>query len=413
MIRNKTIKIKFFKKLLSFPLITVPLFVSTCFLLFSNYWFYSFSNYEPRPKFWDLYNDINLWWPCFKKVGLDVFGIDPNASITSCANFNYGYFSIFSFAIHNLLTGNIIIWGVLQIALFVFLFSWVYLRKNLPGLSINSVLALLSPGIFLLFASGNMDIEIICLIFISSILVNTKKEKAGLTIICLTVLFKFYTFPLMILILIFVKRKTSLFYGCALIVFSSLVILYQFITNPPAPFPSGGQNKFGAMIVGNYSRKLGMPISNFQALFLGIFFVILILIFMCYLYVRTDKPDLGSLRQLNASDELILINFLFMSLTSVTCYFLALNVDYRLTFIILSGISLSYLPNYKIKYITKIFPFFWQVSLWFVFPFFDLEKYIGLDLQPIGDISLIGTIAYIIFQSVLYLKLIISKIKLF
>jgi hypothetical protein len=33
-----------------------------------------------------------------------------------------------------------------------------------------------------------------------------------------------------------------------------------------------------------------------------------------------------------------------------------------------------------------------------VFPFADFKEYIGLDLQPLGDFFMIGTIAYFIFQ---------------
>ena len=64
----------------------------------------------------------------------------------------------------------------------------------------------------------------------------------------------------------------------------------------------------------------------------------------------------------------------------------------------MAGIGLQGLPEVKVKYISSVFPYVWLLSLWIVFPFADFKKYIGLDLQPLGDIFMIGTIAYFIFQ---------------
>ena len=41
-------------------------------LLYSNFGFYSFAEYKPRPEFWDL-NNAPMWWDCYKNVGLNVF----------------------------------------------------------------------------------------------------------------------------------------------------------------------------------------------------------------------------------------------------------------------------------------------------------------------------------------------------
>ena len=87
-----------------------------------------------------------------------------------------------------------------------------------------------------------------------------------------------------------------------------------------------------------------------------------------------------------------------MATTSVCCYLATLNVDYRLTFVALAGVALLQIPHVKIKYISAIFPYVWLLSLWIVFPFAALEKYIGVDIQPIGDLLMIGTVSYFIFQ---------------
>ena len=87
-----------------------------------------------------------------------------------------------------------------------------------------------------------------------------------------------------------------------------------------------------------------------------------------------------------------------MAVASITCYLATLNVDYRLTFIALSGIALMQIPHIKVKFFSGFFPYIWLLSLWVAFPFFLLKKYIGVDLQPVGDIAMLWTISYLIFQ---------------
>jgi hypothetical protein len=62
-------------------------------------------------------------------------------------------------------------------------------------------------------------------------------------------------------------------------------------------------------------------------------------------------------------------------------------------------------PELKVKYISSVFPYIWLLSLWIVFPFANFKKYIGLDLQPLGDFFMIGTIAYFIFQAFFVFKI--------
>jgi hypothetical protein len=107
--------------------------------------------------------------------------------------------------------------------------------------------------------------------------------------------------------------------------------------------------------------------------------------------------------------ELQYINFLIMAGTSITCYIAALNVDYRLTFIALAGISLLQAPQLKVKFVSAVFPYVWLLSLWIVFPGLELKKYIGIDLQPLGDIMMVGTISYFIFQGFYIFKLLKYK----
>ena len=95
---------------------------------------------------------------------------------------------------------------------------------------------------------------------------------------------------------------------------------------------------------------------------------------------------------------------MILASASIACYIPALNVDYRLTFVALSGMALFKLPQIRVKYVTDLFPYIWLASIWVAFPFAGLKQYIGLDIQPLGDIAMIGTIAYFAFQLVFAIK---------
>ena len=124
------------------------------------------------------------------------------------------------------------------------------------------LLAMFSPGIFLLFASGNMDIQIICMLLVSASLIISKNEKIALSLIFVTALFKFYSAPVLVLALFLVKRKDSRIFGVSLIFIMIFIIAYQMITNPIPPFLYGAQNHFGSGIFDNYLRKIGINVSE-------------------------------------------------------------------------------------------------------------------------------------------------------
>ena len=387
----------FLKKILKNQLIVILVFfVINVALLYSNFGFYSFARYNPRPEFWDLYNTTGLW-NCYKAVGLDLFLSTPSP-LDVCRNFNYGYFSMLSMGLTTSIYSSIKFWGFLQIMVFVFLVVRIYFRDNFMHKTGIYSLVLFSPGIFLLYTSGNMDIQIICLLLIANQFIVSGKEKSGLTLICITALLKFYTAPILLIIVLIVKRKNSRAYGLMLIFFTAFIILYQLIKTPPTAFPDGAQNKFGSGIFDNYARKVGITMSKLQGDFLGMIFLFVVLLLIIFCYKKLSNINSNPLVKLTNNEELLAVNFLIMAGTSIVCYLAALNVDYRLTFIALAGIALLSLPELKVKYISSVFPYVWLLSLWIVFPFVELKKYIGVDLQPIGDLMMIGTISYFIFQ---------------
>jgi hypothetical protein len=384
-------------------------YIAIVALLYSNFGFYSFAEYKPRPEFWDL-NNAPMWWDCYKNVGLNVF-LSTESPLDVCRNFNYGYFSMVSMGLTTSLYSGVKFWGFLQIIVFVFLLVKIYFCDVLKHQKYIFLLALFSPGLFLLYTSGNMDMQIICALLIANRLIVSGKEKRGLTLICITALLKFYTAPILLITTLIVKRKNSRAYGSMLIFCTASIILYQLIKTPPTAFPDGAQNKFGSGIFDNYARKAGIDMSKFQGELLGLLFlfVALFLIIFCY-YKYTPLKDNTSLK-LSKLQHMLALNYLMMAGTSIACYLGGLNVDYRLTFIALAGIALFQIPHTRVKFVSALYPYFWMLSLWIAYPFANFKKFIGLDLQPLGDIFMISTIAYFIFQGFFLFKLLVSSNK--
>lgn len=402
------------RKVPNYILVGTFLFIVSMVLLYSNIIIYSLNFYKPRPAYWDLTNGINPLWNCFKSSGLKLFSLDSVTfpSLESCRNFNYGYFSVASFGLFHIISRNQNFWGVLQVFTFCILIGRTFFDgENKKGSILIFILALGSPGIFLLEASGNMDIQIVSLILLALLFFRRGNVKFAVLLISLSALFKFYSSPLLLIFTLILKKKNDRIFGFTLMLITGFIIIFQMLWTPIPPFPGGAQNKFGAMIIGNYMRKAGFSVSNFQGEILGIF-IVLLFVLILFIFRFKSSSYIKSTPDLTSDLEEIRYRHLYffvMALTSIVCYFSALSVDYRLVFVSLAGLSLLQLNQEKVRIATKFFPYVFFVSLWFVFPFAYLSKYFGKDLQPIGDIALMATIAYFIFQSIFSLKFLIKE----
>lgn len=396
---NKIVLVNYMKAL-------IPLLAVTFGLLNSPLGFYGFSEYSPRPKFWDLGGGINIMWPCFKNVGLGMFTLDVTTypDISGCRNHTYGYFAAFSFGLQHILNSSVAFWGTVHILVFFLIVTKIYFLKDSTSNLLSNILGLFSPGIFLLMASGNMDLQIVYMLLIASICIATKKEKSALTLIFFASLLKFYALPVLFLTLLVLKRKTSQVYGFFLALSAVSIILYQMIRTPLVSFPDGAQNKFGMGIMDNYIRVLGFAMSPLQGQVIGMVALVFAFLTIAYCYKKFTSVKFDYLTELTIKQKMLYASFMLMSSASIACYIPALNVDYRLTFVALSGMALFKLPQVRVKYATSLFPYIWLTSIWIVFPFAGLKQYIGIDLQPVGDIAMIGTIAYFAFQLVFAIK---------
>lgn len=402
------------RKIPSYILIGAIFSILSLSMLYSNLVIFSLEFYKPRVPYWDLNSDINPLWDCFQTSGLKLFLLDLNTfpSLDGCRNFTYGYFSIASFGLFHFISSNATFWGIVQIIAFNLFIAGFYFQKIRKNKLILSLLALFSPGVFLLLASGNMDIQIIILLLLASHLLQRGNEKLALMLVCITALFKYYTSPILFILYFLVRNKSSKLFGVFLMFATAALILFQMVYTPIPPFPAGAQNKFGISIFSNYARKAGVEISQLQGGALGMLLLVTALAIIYLFYYRTKSKTFFLDVNFPVKDEMSYWSFIILAGTSFVCYVTALNADYRLTFFALAGISLIQIPQVQIKFVTRLFPFIWLASLWFSFPSAYFSQYIGLDLQPLGDIAMVGTMSYLIFQSFFVFKLLRRKVVL-
>jgi len=271
---------------------------------------------------------------CFRDIGLNVYKVQSG----NCS-YNYGESLIRILHILGLGKDSINTVGFLFIALFIIAFV-ESLRIIQPSASIRiQVLAIvffLSPPVMLLLERGNFDSLIYFLLVISIVLRVKKRNKSSILILIASVLFKFYTFPVLVFFLFSNDRwkqskKTNLL---VLLVPISLVLqdlhrISQGFSIPNPMWFAFGSSKFPWAT----ARILGIDLPRSLQLLAGAGLSVLIL-----LLINRFEGKLPQYRELKrvcleASENSKLMTQC-MALIFVVSYFTGMSYIYRLVFAI-------------------------------------------------------------------------------
>lgn len=244
------------------------------------------------------------------------------------------------------------------------------------------LLTLISPPLWLAFERGNADLLICLLVLISAYFSFKNKVHFTVAILLLTTLIKFYTFPLLILILWRQRRTIHWFISVVLIVTTSYIIFTDIqMQNLQQP----GSFAFGSPVVTFWinalSSNLNLPINEVSIRIgqvLGILILGMIaLIFFTKLKV---KSQLSNSAYYSLSDHC----FYSLGVVYVTCFTLGMSYDYRLIFSALAGVffirSFENLGNLR-----WWFGICWLLSLWLSVFGFGLSPKMHLLIQWIGN----------------------------
>lgn len=137
---------------------------------------------------------------CFKDIGLNVYKVQSG----NCS-YNYGESLIRTLHILGLGEDSTNTVGFVFIALFIFAYvESLRVLQPLPSLRIQvlAIIFFLSPPVMLLLERGNFDSLIYLLLVVSIILRIKKRNISSILVLLTSILFKFYTFPVLVFYLL-------------------------------------------------------------------------------------------------------------------------------------------------------------------------------------------------------------------
>jgi hypothetical protein len=316
---------------------------------------------------------------CYKSIGFDIY----NYPIGHECAYNYGSWLMRTISFIGLGERHTYVVGSIFIVLISYLVAFVMTRNTLTRSSLFfGLLIFISPPIMLLLERGNIDTLMFVLVTLSALIIASGNLNTGLFVIFITVLYKFYTVGLAILLAFFCRSKVNLFIWLSVISLAVVQILNDFRSGPG--FINTEWTSFGAPVFGIYLKYFNIKIPYLLSLIFGF----LILILATWFVSRTWTPLYKIYKELqNASLETIpsYYLFIFFAIIHTTCYILGMNFDYRLimlaiaNFILMSQAGLRPVTNLIIG-ITTVLIMWTSYNLQFS--------------QPVGDI-LIGIVTAI------------------
>lgn len=339
---------------------------------------------------------------CYKIIGDDVF----SAGSSNCTGYIYGsnllnFINAIDLSSHNGYLIGLIIMLLISVLLAV-LASNFQLKFSQPVWYIFALL--FSPGVWFLLERGNIDGWIFILLFISFCLLKNN-QILSLLLIFISAIFKFYTLPVLIILLLVAKSKFM-----RLIVFSffvlATIIIIKDLKLIKSDFPFTIYTSFGSPAVGMYLRETALlfqfnllKISDLHTHFIGL---------LCFIVFTIIYSRLSSKYTPNfAADNSIKLNFdyreslIFIFGSSfLSCYIFGMNYDYRLIFAGVSALALQMnrFPDHMSKLIRVII----VLALWLSAFSFGLGGKYFIALSFVGDIC-IGILASLVLLELIYL----------
>ena len=350
-----------------------------------------------------LYGDS---YQVISAAGCDLEGIEKlflfNPERPECY-YTYGSLLLRLLHILQITTDHLIPVAIFSISLTLILcFSQVAKLKNMKR-SFYSLVVLASPGVWLLFERGNFDWLIFGLVVFSGYLCKRKNYFASAAVITISALFKFYTFPLLIIPFIFATKKTRfLIIMIALIALPICVmeasradvggLVYTLTATYGVNFMGLTLNAFGELL--NVSYKLSAPLS----LFLGLFISVLLL-----LTNRLRWLSYNNLAKSIGENTLTDPIFLLLSCTYLFSYAAGSSYDYRLIFLV--GLILRIVAFTQSVKPTRFWAIIGFLAVWLTYFYAGFDNYLTDILRLTGNIC-----QYLIFLALA--KIVLKSLKL-
>jgi hypothetical protein len=337
-------------------------------------------------RYWSAWgggNFLDTWQilkyaKCYETVGLSVY---ENTG-TECSNYLYGRTLLQLLSFLRIDASLTQFFGYTFLLLLAISLSMVFPIKNGRDCLVFT-LVLFSPPVMLLADRGNFDI----LVFF--ILIHVAKSTArgnfllAYILLSITVLLKYYTAPVFLLLIFYSKLPREKILGAVLLLTCS-GLAFRDIAITDAQYPHGSDAQFGFTVWGEYLNKFSSTqVNEIQIYFISatVFISILILTF-----ISSQKFVRQNFEIPNTSDWKSFAFWIFL-IVSISCYFGGMNFDYRLiffasTFLLVGRAHSCSFPQLLINSMV--------VVLWLSFP--------SGGLQPLGDLVVEIAVSYTLIR---------------
>ena len=248
------------------------------------------------------------------------------------------------------------------------------------------ILIFISPPFHYLIERGNFDTLIILVLLISCIFISRGKLIFGSIFLGIASVIKFYTLPVLLIYLLYLKFSKSkhMKFHLAIGIITGLIVFrdYLHIRGILGSGTGGYGGTFGLKSIALYANHLS---TYFNTTFV---FLVTILSFTLVIFVILFKFSLRKPR-FHALDSFSHVIQLVFGLQIVICYLITINNDYRLSIlgIFLSALLMRSPMNSGLERNILIFGL---IAMWLSYP--------SWILQVLGDISLIIAIFLIIYS---------------
>jgi hypothetical protein len=330
-------------------------------------------------RYWAIWgggNFIDTWQvlrfsDCYKLIQTKVY-LDTGP----CPGYLYGRPLLHFINFIGVSQSNAQVIGYLLMLTLVLIFAWVRadIQDTVPLYLLLFIMA--SPPVLLLAERANFDIVIAMLIIVSCKLFYHNLRYLAYLFTGITLVFKFYTAPVMLFFLLLDKNNLRRVIGFILLIICTNSAVAD-IRMTRTPYPDGAPAQFGFSVWSKYfdltDRKWFNPAT---AVSIDIF-ILVIAAFTLFVFWKFSGLKFIE----NKFEELSYLHILFLAMTliHVSCFILGTSYDYRLIYLIIATLLVS-----SMKLLPVNFSFLMNVNLVFII----FLSYPSGGLQPLGDFLL-------------------------
>ena len=316
----------------------------TLILIYSFQYFYNWpllklSGILGSERYIDLVSIQNMA-KCVSSAGIRVYELGE-----SCSGYQYslGILHIFDITKFSEIDRNLGA-AILEfpiLSLMVLLLFLAFKKSN--GVGFFAFVTLMSPGNWLLFERGNLDLIMISCLILATITFRTKYELLGFSALILSILTKFYTAPLLVLYILIGNPRLRLKVFAPITILVYLFTLFQI--SLVAQFPSTWYVSFGSGSLGHWINLfLEHFVESTYRLSEGTSFILGISVMSASILIQLKVFKVFKVESAVFS-KTSSRGVLFFGLTFLGCYAAGMNYDYRLIFPICASIILLIKEN--------------------------------------------------------------------